>query len=81
MKKTVYLLLTGSFIALLVLMLYELGLLLIIARVLGLSIVLVLIILLAGLFLVFLIAVPYYLIKKKPKTEEYGNYRLEDFKE
>lgn len=62
-------------------MLYELGLLLIIARVLGLSIVLVLIILLAGLFLVFLIAVPYYLIKKKPKTEEYGNYRLEDFKE
>lgn len=29
---------------------------------------------------VLILAVPYYLLAKKPKIEEYGNYRLEDVK-
>jgi membrane protein implicated in regulation of membrane protease activity len=29
---------------------------------------------------VLIVAVPYYLLAKKPKIDEYGNYKLEDVK-
>ena len=44
----------------------------------GLLIAIILFALVTGVVLIF--AVPYYLLAKKPKIEEYGSYKVEDVK-
>ncbi|MFW6141164.1 MAG: hypothetical protein ACOC53_01230 [Candidatus Saliniplasma sp.] len=80
MRYLTYLLLASASIAFLILFFYEFGLLLWIAKVLSLSLFLAVLVATVILALILLLAIPYFLIKKKPKTDEYGNYKLEDFK-
>ncbi len=81
MKKVTYAILAAATMALVMLLFHEVGILSWLAAILTLSLVVASPILFTVLVILFLVAIPYYILKKKPKTDEYGNYLLEDFKE
>lgn len=78
MEKIVLLLILGSaaFLALF-LIFHFLSLFVVLAALLGISILVITVLIAAVIFIATLIAIPYYLIKKKPEVQEYGNYELE----
>jgi len=81
MMKNIYILLVAALSMLLLLLLFQTGILDRLALMIGLYALIAIIVGSVILISLILIAIPYYLYKKKPETEEYGNYRLEDFKE
>ncbi|MGM0405669.1 MAG: hypothetical protein ACQEQM_05965 [Thermoplasmatota archaeon] len=81
MKAVTYFILAAASIGIIMLLLHEIGLLSWISIVLALSVVVVFIVISTILIISLLVAIPYYLLKKKPETDEYGNYLLKDFKE
>lgn len=77
--KNLYIFLFSAITVLIVLALfYHFSLFVYIAIWLGISLVVVVMILVSGFLLVFLLAIPYYLITKEKEVEEYGNYSLEE---
>lgn len=81
MNKITYVILITAVLALLVMLLYELGLLLWLAALITGSLLVLLILAIIAFVVFSLIAAVYFLFKKNPETDEYGNYRLEDFEE
>ncbi len=75
-----FLVIGGAFFAFLALIfiLYFFSLFAWMAALCGLSILIVTVLITVGTFLIMLFALPYYLLKKKPEVQEYGNYELEE---
>jgi len=53
----------------------------ILAALIGLGVLIALIILAVATGVAFIFAIPYYLLAKKPKVDEHGDYKLENVKE
>lgn len=79
MKTAVYVI-GGAIVAflLLILIFKYLALFALFAAILGLSVIVIMVLFGALMFLLILVALPYYIIKKKPEVQEYGNYEIED---
>jgi hypothetical protein len=65
-------------VAAILLVLYFLGVLLSILESLGLYVLIGLIVLVLAIGLVMIVLTFYYMLKKKPVVQEYGNYALDD---
>ena len=57
-----------------------LGLLQILAALIGLGVLIALIVLAVATGVALIFAIPYYLLAKKPKVDEHGDYKLENVK-
>lgn len=69
-----------SLIAIIIGLLYYFEVLALIALVIGFGALIAIILFTVVIGVVLIFAVPYYLVTKKPKVEEYGSYRLKDVK-
>lgn len=67
-------------IAAILVILHFLGIFIILTLIFGLLLFALIIIGIVILILIFIFATPYYLLKKKPEVEEYGEYSLEQIK-
>lgn len=79
MKKAILVIGAAVIAFLLFILIYRyLALFALFAAILGLSIFVIMVLFGVVMFLIIMVAIPYYLIKKKPEVEEYGNYELDD---
>ncbi len=79
MKTAVYVIGAAIVAFLLLILIFKyLALFALFAAILGLSVIVIMVLFGALMFLLILVALPYYIIKKKPEAQEYGNYEIED---
>lgn len=79
MKTAVYVIGAAIVAFLLLILIFKyLALFALFAAILGLSVIVIMVLFGALMFLLILVALPYYIIKKKPEVQEYGNYEIED---
>ncbi len=79
MKTAVYVIGAAIVAFILLILIFEyLALFALFAAILGLSVIVIMVLFGALMFLLILVALPYYIIKKKPEVQEYGNYEIED---
>nr|AGF93059.1 membrane protein [uncultured organism] len=79
MKTAVYVIGAAIVAFILLILIFEyLALFALFAAILGLSVIVAMVLFGALMFLLILVALPYYIIKKKPEVQEYGNYEIEN---
>jgi len=79
MKTAVYVIGAAIVAFLLLILIFKyLALFALFAAILGLSVIVIMVLFGALMFLLILVALPYYIIKNKPEVQEYGNYEIED---
>jgi len=79
MKTAVYVIGAAIVAFLLLILIFKyLALFALFAAILGLSVIVIMVLFGALMFLLILVALPYYIIKKKTEVQEYGNYEIED---